>query len=61
MAKALQHDQTALNRFFGMTQAPFQAYFLTSLGLKKPGQVITGHKVGEMVADSLICDLTPVH
>src|SRR6202142_318564 len=30
---------SALNLFFGMTQAPFQAHFLTSLGLKKPGQV----------------------
>jgi hypothetical protein len=30
---------SALNRFFGMTQAPFQAQFLTSLGLKKPSQV----------------------
>src|ERR1019366_1898981 len=30
---------SALNLFFGMTQAPFQAHFLTTLGLKKPGQV----------------------
>jgi hypothetical protein len=30
---------SALNLFFGMTQAPFQAYSLTKLGLKKPGQV----------------------
>ena len=30
---------SALNLFFGMTQAPFQAHFLTSLGSKKPGQV----------------------
>jgi hypothetical protein len=30
---------SALNLFFGMTQAPFQAHFLTSLGLKKPGQL----------------------
>jgi hypothetical protein len=30
----------AQNLFFGMTQAPFQAHFLTSLGPKKPGQVI---------------------
>jgi hypothetical protein len=30
---------SALNRFFGMTQAPFQAHFLTSLGPRKPGQV----------------------
>jgi len=30
---------SALNLFFGMTQVPFQAHFLTSLGLKKPGQV----------------------
>ena len=29
---------SALNLFFGMTQAPFQAHFLTSLGLKNPGQ-----------------------
>jgi hypothetical protein len=25
-----------------MTKAPFQAHFLTSLGLKKPGQVTAG-------------------
>src|ERR1700686_366625 len=30
---------SALNLFFGMTKAPFQAHFLTTLGLKKPGQV----------------------
>jgi hypothetical protein len=30
---------SALNLFFGMTQAPFQAHFLTTLGSKKPGQV----------------------
>jgi hypothetical protein len=30
---------SALNLFFGMTKAPFQAHFLTSLGPKKPGQV----------------------
>jgi hypothetical protein len=29
----------ALNLFFGMTQAPFQNHFLTTLGLKKPSQV----------------------
>src|SRR5664280_922840 len=32
---------SALNLFFGMTQAPFQAHFLTKLGPRKPGQVIT--------------------
>src|SRR5450631_3396775 len=30
---------SALNLFFGMTQAPFQAHSLTTLGSKKPGQV----------------------
>jgi hypothetical protein len=30
---------SAPNLFFGMTKAPFQAHFLTSLGSKKPGQV----------------------
>jgi hypothetical protein len=30
---------SALNLFFGMTQALFQAHFLTTLGLKIPGQV----------------------
>src|SRR5664280_3807873 len=29
----------AQNLFFGMTKAPFQAHFLTSLGPKKPCQV----------------------
>jgi hypothetical protein len=28
-----------------MTQAPFQAHFLTSLGLKKPGQVKGGQRL----------------
>jgi hypothetical protein len=30
---------SALNLFFGMTEAPFQAHSLTTLGSKKPGQV----------------------
>jgi hypothetical protein len=30
---------SAPNLFFGMTQAPFQAHSLTTLGLKKPSQV----------------------
>jgi hypothetical protein len=32
---------SALNLFFGMTQAPFQVHSLTTLGSKKPGQVMT--------------------
>ena len=28
-----------------MTEAPFQAHFLTTLGLKKPGQVSSNHEV----------------
>jgi hypothetical protein len=36
---------SALNLFFGMTQAPFQAHFLTSLGLKKPGQVTSERRL----------------
>src|SRR5450755_2571879 len=35
---------SALNLFFGMTQAPFQAHSLTTLGLKKPGQVTTARR-----------------
>jgi hypothetical protein len=35
-----RHDLLALNLFFGMTQAPFQAIFSQRFGLKKPGQVI---------------------
>jgi hypothetical protein len=36
-----------MNLFFGITQAPFQAHFLTMLGPKKPGQVnITNWRFG---------------
>jgi hypothetical protein len=30
---------SALNLFFGITQAPFQAHSLTTFGSKNPGQV----------------------
>jgi hypothetical protein len=30
---------SALNLFFGMTKAPFQDHFLTTLGSRKAGQV----------------------
>jgi hypothetical protein len=39
IARSTVTNCSALNLFFGMTKAPFQDHFLTSLGLKKPGQV----------------------
>src|SRR5450830_1640037 len=44
---------SALNLFFGMTQAPFQAHCLTTLGSKKPGQVsraLSAHKTASAYA-----------
>jgi hypothetical protein len=49
---------SALNLFFGMAQAPFQAHFLTSLGPKKPEQVIEVAPPN-IICRKRLCSLTP--